>query len=59
MFLEPVPHGNSRFEVQRDLGRGKAERVAVFDSLEDAKEYVRRFNKAAKTTTRVNNSEVL
>ena len=43
-LLEAVPYGNARFEVQRYLGLGKAVRVAVFDSLEEAREYVRRDN---------------
>ena len=50
-LLDPVPYGNTRFEVHRDLGRGLAERIAVFDSLDDAQEYVRRFNEPEENST--------
>ena len=50
-LLDPIPYGNNRFEVQRDLGWGLAERVAVFDSLGEAKDYVLRFNKSEENST--------
>lgn len=43
-MLDPVPFGNSRFEVQRDLGRGLAVKVAVFKTLAEAQEFVRDTN---------------